>query len=86
MALTPSPTDGREKIVRLTPRAVDYLATQRKAARTIERQLRTELGPEALAIVSRLADALGGHEDLRMSDYLRQMRRDGRPTTSRQEM
>ena len=43
-----SATSGREKIVRLTPRAVDYLAAQRKAVRTIERQLRTELGSQNL--------------------------------------
>lgn len=77
VTLSPSATDGREKIVRLTPRALDYLATQRKAAHTIERQLRTELGPDALAHVLRLADALGGDDDLRMSDYLRQKRRVG---------
>jgi DNA-binding MarR family transcriptional regulator len=77
VTLSPSATDGREKIVKLTPRAVDYLAAQRKAAHAIESQIRTELGPEALANLFRLADALGGHDDLRMSDYLRQMRRVG---------
>jgi DNA-binding MarR family transcriptional regulator len=77
VTLSPSATDGREKIVKLTPRAVDYLATQRRAADTIERQLRTELGPEVLANLFRLADALAGDDDVRMSDYLRQMRRVG---------
>jgi len=77
VTLSPSATDGREKIVRLTPRALDYLATQRKAAHSIERELRTELGPGALAHVFRIADALSGDDDLRLSDYLRQMRRVG---------
>jgi DNA-binding MarR family transcriptional regulator len=77
VTLSPSATDGREKIVKLTPRGVDYLATQRKAAHSIERDIRTELGPEALTNLFRLADALGGADDLRMSDYLRQMRRVG---------
>jgi DNA-binding MarR family transcriptional regulator len=80
VTLSPSPTDGREKIVKLTSRAVEYLATQRKAARAIERHLRAELGPESLANLFRLADVLGGDDDLRMSNYLRRMRRvDGLP-------
>jgi DNA-binding MarR family transcriptional regulator len=73
----PSASDGRERIVTLTPRAIDYLATQRKAARAIERQLRTELGPETLAGLYRLVAVLGGDDDARMRDYLRQMRRRG---------
>jgi DNA-binding MarR family transcriptional regulator len=73
----PSASDGRERIVTLTPRAIDYLATQRKAARAIERQLRTELGPETLAGLYRLVEVLGGDDDARMRDYLRQMRRRG---------
>ena len=77
VTLRPSATDGREKIVKLTSRAIEYLAAQRKAAHTIERQLRAELGPEALAYLYRLVDAIGGDEDLRMSDYLRLMRRVG---------
>jgi DNA-binding MarR family transcriptional regulator len=71
VTFSPSATDAREKILKLTPRAVDYLASQRKAARAIETQIRTELGPEALASFFRLADALAGDDDLRMSDYLR---------------
>jgi DNA-binding MarR family transcriptional regulator len=77
VTLSPSPTDGREKLVKLTPRAVDYLAAQRKAAHAIESQIRTELGPEALSNLFRLAEALGGDDDLRMSDSLRLMRRIG---------
>ena len=84
VTLSPSATDGREKIVKLTPRAVKYLATQRDAAHAIERHIRTELGPEALATVVRLAETLAGDEDLRMSDYLRQMRRSGGPPHSDQ--
>ena len=77
VTLRPSVTDGREKIVILTPRAIDYLAAQRKAAHTIERRLRMELGPEVLTTLYRLVGALGGDENLRMSDYLRQMRQVG---------
>jgi DNA-binding MarR family transcriptional regulator len=66
-----SATSGREKTVSLTPRAVAYLAAQRKAARTIERQLRAEVGAEGFEGLLRLLDALGGVEQPRMSDYLR---------------
>jgi hypothetical protein len=63
-----STTDAREKIVQNTPRAVDYLAAHRKAARAIERQLRTEIGADAVDSLHELLDALGGHEQPRMSD------------------
>jgi DNA-binding MarR family transcriptional regulator len=69
-----SATNGREKIVKLTPRANDYLSAQRKAARTIEHQLRDALGPEVFSGLHRLLEALGGDEQPRMSDYLRKMR------------
>jgi len=71
VTLTPSAEDGREKIVTLTPRAVEYLAAQRKAARAIERQLRMEIGAEAYDSLYRLLKALGGDEQPRMRDYLR---------------
>jgi DNA-binding MarR family transcriptional regulator len=71
VTLKPSAQDGREKIVTLTPRAIDYLATHRKAARKIERQLRAEVGAESLDTLYRLLQALGGDEQPRMSDYLR---------------
>jgi DNA-binding MarR family transcriptional regulator len=71
VTLTPSAEDGREKIVQLAPRAVEYLAAQRKAARAIELQLRTEIGPEGFDSLYRLLKALGGDEQPRMSDYLR---------------
>jgi hypothetical protein len=54
----------------LTPRAFDYLAAQRNAARSIEGELRTELGPEDFAGLNRLLETLGNREDPRMRDYL----------------
>ncbi len=74
VTLRPSETDGREKIVKLTPRAIDYLAAQRKAARDIERRLRDDLGKEGFEVLYRVLGALGGDEDLRLRDYLRKMR------------
>lgn len=73
-----SARDGREKIVTLTPRADDFLAAHRKAADTIERRLRTKLGATVFADLDRLVSALGGDEDLRMSDYLRESNWSGR--------
>ncbi len=72
VTLTPSPADRREKIVGLTPHAVDYLAAQRQAVERIEAELEAQLGPEVLDSVYRLADALGGPDQPRMSDYLRE--------------
>jgi len=72
--VTASSTSGREKDVTLAERAVDYLAAQRKAARDIELQLRHEVGEEGFASLYRLLEALGGDEEVRMSDYLRKMR------------
>ncbi len=74
VTLSPSATDGREKIVELTPRALGYLAAHRKAARSIERQVRHELGPEGFANLYQLLEVLGGSEQPRMRDHLRQMR------------
>ncbi len=76
VAVSPSPTSGREKLVTLTPRALDYLAAHRKAARTVERRVRKELGDEVFDGLYALLDALGADDDLRMRDYLRSMRRD----------
>lgn len=72
--LSASTTDAREKIVTLTPRANAYLAAQRKAVRGIERQLRSEVGTEAFDSLYLLFDALGGDEQPRLSDYLRNSR------------
>ena len=50
----------------------DYLATQRKAARAIEQELRDQVGAEAFEGLLALLEALGGEEDQPgMRDYLR---------------
>ena len=74
--LSASATDGREKIVTPTPRAVAYLAAQRKAARDIERRLRSDLGEKGFEDLGRLLEALGADADVRLRDYLRKMRID----------
>jgi DNA-binding MarR family transcriptional regulator len=70
VTLTASPTDGREKIVTLTARGVDYLSTQRRAAGSIERQLRSEIGSSPFDSLHLLLAALGGDAQPRMRDYM----------------
>ena len=69
--LSPSPTDGREKIVKPTRRAIEFLAAQREAARRIEARIHSELGADALDGLYRLLDALGEEDPPRLADYLR---------------
>lgn len=72
-----SATSGREKVVRLTPRALEYLAAHRRAARRIERKLLAEVGDADFDSAERVLAALAGGEDARLSDYLRAMRHVG---------
>jgi DNA-binding MarR family transcriptional regulator len=71
VTLSASATDGGEKIVKLTPRALDYLAAHRKAARKIERELRTEFGADDCDGLFLLLHAFGEYEQPRMREYLR---------------
>lgn len=72
VALGPSSSDARQKVITLTPRARDYLAAQRAAARRIEQELAEQIGSDAFEGLFALLEALGGAEDQpRMRDYLR---------------
>ena len=71
VTLSPSPTDGREKIVTPTRRAVEFLAAQRDAARRIEARIRSEMGPEAFDGLYRLLDVLVTEDEPRLADDLR---------------
>ena len=71
VTVNPSATSGREKFVQLTPLAVEYLGALRTAARTIERDLRLELGDERVDSLRLLLDALGGEDQPLLRDYLR---------------
>jgi DNA-binding MarR family transcriptional regulator len=71
VTLSPSPTDGREKIVKPTRRAVEFLAAQREAARRIEARIRSEMGPDAFDGLHRLLDALGTEDEPRLAEDLR---------------
>jgi DNA-binding MarR family transcriptional regulator len=65
-----SPTSKREKSVVLTSRGADYLRVQRIAARTIEGELRAELGEMAFTGLFALLDALDTGEQARLRAYL----------------
>lgn len=71
VAVADSTTSKREKSVVLTPRGVDYLALQGVATRSIEDQLRDELGESAFSALSTLLDTLDAGEDVRLRAYLR---------------
>jgi DNA-binding MarR family transcriptional regulator len=70
VTLSPSQTDAREKVVQPTARGLEFLRVRRQAARKVERELRETLGPEVVAAVYQVADALSDDEAL-PRDYLR---------------
>ena len=72
VTLAPSEQSGREKKITLTPRAHDYLAAQRQAARAVEHQLRRRVGAEGFDALARLVDELGADDPPRLREYLRQ--------------
>jgi DNA-binding MarR family transcriptional regulator len=72
VTLEPSRTDAREKAVTLTPRARAFLAAHRRAAWTIEQRVHAELGDEAFDALGGLLEALGGDDQPRLRDYLRE--------------
>jgi DNA-binding MarR family transcriptional regulator len=71
LTVSASTTNGREKVVALTPRAHEYLAAHRKASRRIEARLRRELGSDAFDGLLRIHAALDGDEQPALRDYLR---------------
>lgn len=75
VSVVDSPTSGREKAVTLTVLGKKYLSAQRRAVRTIERQLwaelrPTQLGDEALDVLYQLLDVLDEGDGVRMRTYL----------------
>ena len=63
VTLSDSPTDGREKIVELTQRAVDFLDAHRRAARKIEGELRAQVGQERFDDLYGVLSILEGWSD-----------------------
>lgn len=64
LAVTPSAVDGREKILALTPRAIEYLTARRNAADSFEARLRQQIGDNEVAHLFRLLDAVAGDEPM----------------------
>ena len=62
MTVVDSTTSKREKSVVLTPRGIDYLEHQRLAARSIEDEIRAELGGAAISALEALLDTSSPRE------------------------
>lgn len=71
VSLEASRADRREKIVRLTERAEQYLAAHRRLARAIEREIAQTLGPAGMDALGALLGMLGGSDQPRLRGYLR---------------
>jgi DNA-binding MarR family transcriptional regulator len=61
LTVRPSATDGREKVLGLTPRAEQFLATVQDAGRAIEAKLREEVGADEVDNLFRALDLLARH-------------------------
>jgi len=61
LIVTPSSTDGREKVLSLTPRAEQFLATVQDASRAVEAKLREEIGADGVDKLFRALDLLARH-------------------------
>ena len=68
VVVTPSAGDGREKILTLTPRAVEFLLTIHRASGDIEARLREKIGAEGVEQLFRVLDMLAGGEAVRPED------------------
>jgi DNA-binding MarR family transcriptional regulator len=62
VTVTPSEADGREKIITLTPRAVEFLTALHRASAAIEERVRQELGPEGTEQFVRSLNVLAAGE------------------------
>ena len=68
LQVTPSNDDGREKILTLTPRAVDALLAAYRAAGVIEKRVREEIGDEAMEQFFRVLDVIADGEPVQPED------------------
>jgi DNA-binding MarR family transcriptional regulator len=68
VTVSPSAADGREKLVSLTPRAAEYLATLYQAAERQEERLRAAAGDAGVQELFRLLDLVADGEPLPLED------------------
>jgi DNA-binding MarR family transcriptional regulator len=64
LEVTPSAADGREKILTVTPKAVEFLRAIRAAAGIIEARLLSEIGAERLENFFRVLDVVADGEQV----------------------
>jgi DNA-binding MarR family transcriptional regulator len=68
LSVTPSQDDGREKILTLTPRAIEALLAAYRAAATIEKRVREEIGDEGMEQFFRVLDVVADGEPVQPED------------------
>jgi DNA-binding MarR family transcriptional regulator len=68
LSVTPSQDDGREKILTLTPRAIEALLAAYRAAAKIEKRVREEIGDEAMEQFFRVLDVVADGEPVQPED------------------
>jgi DNA-binding MarR family transcriptional regulator len=56
---TPSPTDRREKVVKLTPKAVEHVTARRQAAGALDEAIRRRIGDAGVDRLHEVLDAVG---------------------------
>jgi DNA-binding MarR family transcriptional regulator len=56
---TPSPTDQREKVVELTPKAIEHVTARRQAAAALDEAIRQRIGDAGVARLHEVLDAVG---------------------------
>ncbi|QUR68547.1 MarR family winged helix-turn-helix transcriptional regulator [Mycobacterium spongiae] len=54
-----STTDQREKVVKLTPKAIEYVAMRRRAAAALDEAIRERVGPTGADELRKVLDAVG---------------------------
>jgi DNA-binding MarR family transcriptional regulator len=68
LSVTPSDDDGREKILTLTPRAIEALLATYRAAAAIEKRVREEIGDEAMEQFFRVLNVITDGEPVQPED------------------
>ena len=68
LSVTPSQDDGREKILTLTPHAIEALLAAYRAAAAIEKRVREEIGAEAMEQFFRVLDVVADGEPVQPED------------------
>lgn len=67
----PDPTDGRARLVYLSPRGEEALASARRFHRRYEQRLARQVGADAVAVTRRVLEAMAGGEEKTIDPQLR---------------